>query len=306
MTRSWLFFVVALIILSIVLYPLKFTSLWPLYAFLPSASAQSSIYPHDSIEVLANDDSTIIFQISGRSVANGSFDYAASHLAFINGISHAGGIELIEMPGYCNHGYTRRFAFTYHGQNHIIGNCDYAEYENIAQDAAAFVNNRPEGILGHLDVISVKLCPYDNTDSSINPASELTELLEDVRTHWQNHNANADDNLNLVYWTLAPTLHSQWHDPNNDSFPSVYHQPVNEYIKQNLANPQEGIVAFDVWSRLAEGSQHSGFMNPCYAVSSEDNHLNDAGNDGRLTCADKSQPGPTLVSTSSTGVKPIC
>lgn len=190
-----------------------------------------------------------------------------------------GRIELVETPDYCNHGYTRRFTFTYHDRNHIIENCDYGGYESIAQDDATFMNNRPEAILGHLDAISVKFCPNDNTESSVNPASELIQILETIRAHWVNHNANAHDNLSLVYWTLIPTLHSQWHDPNNDSFPSVYHQPVNEHIKQNLADPHQGIVAIDVWSRLAGGSQYPGFMNPVYAVSSNDNHLNDAGND---------------------------
>jgi hypothetical protein len=241
-------------------------------------AAQTNAYLYDTTTSLANDDGTIIFQISGRSVGNSFFDYMASHLPSIEGVSDSQGISIITTPGYCN-GWTRRFSFTYHGMDYVIENCDYSGFEGIIDDSATLMNDRPEQILGHLDAISVKFCPYDSLERSVHSAQELQQILDQIRINWQNHNEDHNDNLNLVYWTLVPALHSQWHDPNDNTFPIVYHEPVNEHIKYALADPNSGIVSFDVWSRLVEGSSYPGFMNPTFAVSTSDNHLSDAGND---------------------------
>jgi hypothetical protein len=248
------------------------------FNILPS-KAQTSSYSYDSIESLVNDDETVIFQISGRSVGNGFFDYLASHLSSVDGVGDVRGIEVVHSPGYCAHDYTRRFSFSYHDHHYIIENCDYSGYEGIVDDSAALMNQRPEHLLGHLDAISVKFCPFDNTEISVHSVDELKQVLDAIKVNWQNHNIDEGDHLNLVYWTLVPTLHSQWHDPNDDTFPTTYHQPVNEHIRDDLADQASGIVSFDVWSRLVEGSPHAGFMNPIYAVSATDNHLSDTGND---------------------------
>jgi hypothetical protein len=271
---------VGIVVLGVGIFP-WIPSQDPLFIMfnIPPGEARTSSYPYDSIESLVNDDETIIFQISGRSVGNGFFDYLASHISSVDGVRDVLGIEVVYSPGYCAHDYTRRFSFAYHEQNYIIENCDYSGYEGIVEDSAALMDQRPEHLLGHMDAISVKFCPYDVAESSVHSVDELNQVLDTIRDNWQNHNINEGDNLNLVYWTLVPVLHSQWHDPNDDTFPTSYHQPVNEHIKEDLADPVSGIVSFDVWSRLVEGSPHAGFMNPIYAVSATDNHLNEAGND---------------------------